>query len=124
MKIFSLESKTSLVGWSVVLGSMISLLGFITIRTTYQQDFCTLKSTDFYTSHPTYDCPPGRLINTVDSYGWPFQVKNTNDYYPAELSPNVFFEKEFFLDFIFWTCVTFIILSLGRYFRKKKTVSS
>ena len=90
MKIFSLQSKWALAGWSVVLGAVLDYL--ITSQTYEGMSCLAVVGTR---------CP-------LAEAGWPFKIGiwQQADYY------NLW-------NFLFWILITLIILTLIRYFKYK-----
>jgi hypothetical protein len=95
MKIFSLESKTGLVAWSVVLGFLVNAVVYFTTR-----------HVDILGGFSSSDLSP---VN-VTSFGLPFHYYTTG----TDLS-HLFYP----FNLLFWILVVFIILFIIRYFRKK-----
>ena len=108
MKIFSLQSKISLVLWSVILGFLLGLAMLpLSIKPDGQiasdcNNLVILSKTATSTTGSITDCLP------ASSFGWPIAASQTNGIYFL------------ILDFIFWILAVFISLSLIRYFKIKK----
>lgn len=96
MKIFSLESKAGLVVWSVILGIVIERIIFPLSEIPYPAD-----GPAFYVTR-----------------GFPFI------YYMSLAEFNPYDYSKLVLNLLVWIVVVLIILSLVRYFRKKKAVLS
>ncbi|MBI4053759.1 MAG: hypothetical protein HY397_00340 [Candidatus Doudnabacteria bacterium] len=94
MKIFSLKTKKHVVGWSVVMGS---ITGFSINRYVGFE-------TAFYCSFPGHELAICRFT------GWPFKIA---------FSAQVFDEKAYLLNFLFWSSLSFLtvllVLSLVRW---------
>lgn len=89
MKIFTLETKKHLAGWSVILGAV--LLAYISLSIT-----------------KTVPCDSGIfgfISGNCKSFGWPFSITLFEP--PTKL----------FLNFVFWVLVSFLMLGVLR--RKK-----
>ncbi len=100
MKLFNLQSKWHLAGWSVVLGSVIF----------YAVDRITLKQG----LPPSFAGIPGNIYYFG---GWPF-------HYRYAVGPFVSANPEiaspaYLYNLFFWILTVFIILSLIRYFKKR-----
>ncbi len=91
MKIFSLQSKTGLAAWSVVLGFLIDVVASLLTLNSYQPD-CFLGP-----------CPK------IYDFGFPFK---NHELFLGDLSV-------LFLNLFFWILISFIILLVIRRFRKK-----
>lgn len=97
MKIFSLQTKKHLVGWSVVWGLFIN---FVAKLVTYRKDTCNPWVMDTCTK--------------IESYGYPWRYYETGGKYEVELSN---------FNIYFWLFVSLIILSLIRYFKYHRGIS-
>ncbi len=97
MKIFSLESKGSLLGWSIVLGFVVNTAIFEFTKRVYIA--CT-----FWPCQRSFE---------AYRYGWPI-VADTGD-----LGPAIDVKPIYLLNLFFWFFSVLIILSLIRYFRNK-----
>lgn len=109
MKIFSLETKKHLAGWSVGLGMLLNILTFI-----------------FYTAKKCIDCSKNTCLmmpgaNCDYIFGWPlskaysiFNLVNGNPPATVYMKYGIFW-----LNLLFWALVVFIVLSLIRHFRNK-----
>jgi hypothetical protein len=98
MKIFSLETKTNLVGWSLVLGILIS----------------GLVACVFHQQAVFFDGG-----STSNLFGAPFEW---SIFHHQELLKTHYYSYSLvglFYNILFWGLVVFIFLSLVRYFRKK-----
>ncbi len=102
MKIFSLETKKYVLGWSVVLGALTNWA--IMILTTRSSNGLSLDSHSVACS----DCYQAHM-------GWPFALK-----YAALIRYDYENRLAGAGNFIFWIFIVFIILSLVRHFRNKK----
>lgn len=115
MKIFSLQSKTGLVAWSVVLGLLVSLTLYIVSQ-------ISINVTVNCIPQPGLGCLDdlGGYTKKVD-YGWPIKYHAYNLTYDYSIS--VFYiildKYSFVLNSFFWIAVVFYILRIVRYFRKK-----
>ncbi len=108
MKLFSLESKLSLVGWSVLSGLLANTLFY------------------YFSKVKIFDCFDLDCQREVIDYGWPFKFLpyKLNGYVPSTVKEILFYpviRYIFILDSLFWILIVFIILSLIRYFKKKNT---
>ena len=114
MKIFSLQSKTGLVVWSLVLGVLVGV--FVNNFFVSQPSFCNVPNQAF--------APELQELSTCDSqfrlHGWPVKYPQINKAY--DISSNDVQDVYIQLyNYAFWVVVVLIILSLIRYFKKKNT---
>ena len=97
MKIFSLQSKTGLAVWSVVVGLVLSILISISTQAYTESAFQTVCASSY-------------------AHGWPAVVRVSvcqgNNYFS-------FNNTNEWINLFFWILVVLIILSLIRYFKKK-----
>lgn len=104
MKIFSLESKWHLVGWSLVLGFIINNL-------------INLKLLKFISTMPMAVFPAYEKYTT----GYPFHItvyaRNNN---PEILAASSLFNAYGFANLMFWVFIAFIIFLFARHFKYKK----
>ena len=133
MKIFSLETKKHLVGWSVVLGLVlfitVSFLVFIKPTKSTCADTCTLdigwpvifgnigtQQWDKIHSQPSFSFKNGILVfNKIRNSKVP--ILNIEVQF---LTRQEYFLFSFVQIWILYSILVFIILSLVRHFRKKK----
>jgi hypothetical protein len=114
MKIFSLQSRTNLWAWSVVLAFIIDLVLYavsqieITVKQTCSSGMGCL---DYL----------GGYRRTID-LGWPFKFHGYVLPYDPSTSAGyiILVQYSFILNLLFWILVSLIILSLIRYFRNKR----
>ena len=99
MKIFSLQSKTSLVIWSVVLGFAPLLFIFLATSTSCRSLPCVGRE-----GFPL-------VFKIVDFRRIPEQLMGVNN--------SQFFVSYLIIDFLFWILLAFLILFIARHFRKK-----
>ena len=104
MKIFSLESKTSLMLWSVALGVVITFILTLFYRTTYVvNDYSSI-------------CKAGmKCIEKIYAikFGWPVALDSSISWSLSKTA------LVFISNSVFWFLVIFIILSLISYFQYK-----
>jgi hypothetical protein len=114
MKIFSLQSKTYLAVWSVVLGVLINLFLFypIFLFAHSETPAIGLPMPGIITDPKCfpYGCPS---LNPNPIAGWPVQ------YFKADIYNNSILTK-LLLNLLFWILAVYIILNLIRYFKTKK----
>lgn len=124
MKIFSLETKTHLAVWSVVLGlAIVSGLyvmsetplfdGGLARPTTYTNTNCldSLNNCGF-----AYD--PYNLLKA--DYGWPVKFKNHDGFsFPPSTQEIIMYEWHlaFVFDFVFWSLFIFIMLLIAKKYK-------
>jgi hypothetical protein len=96
MKIFSLQSKTGLSIWVLILALVLNVVTFLNTKTPVY-----FKDGMFGTSILGF------------SYGWPLSYLQMEAGSPL-------LTKEFVIDLCFWSVLVLIILSIIRYFRNKK----
>lgn len=121
MKIFSLETKKHLVGWSVVLGMLLSLSVFAYSPLTHES--VEIRGSKAYGSFGfplqvkrqiVYDnmlnCPPGAICESPRL--WPD--------YGEPRGYTFYYQLNFWLNLLFWFLVSLIILSLIRHFKNRK----
>ncbi len=102
MSIFSLQTKKHLVGWSAVLGIIISL---------------------FFTFYPRVLQDPLDHWSRVVKFGWPIWYTVIYTDYGAVNFPK-FYYVLISTNLLFWIVVCLIILFLIRYFKNYKEVKS
>lgn len=99
MKIFSLETKTNLVGWSVILGFLFNAIILML---------------------PIWGKSPGGLSEYIEIIGgWPVYLRIPFDFINGSYFQATLTNVGYLCDLFFWILVAFIILSLVRHFRKK-----
>jgi hypothetical protein len=94
MKIFSLQSKTSLVIWSIFFGVMAQILS---IFVSWQVGIWEISQCN---------C----LVTGTTNVGWPFSFT----------SDSMFGNKAFWLGIIFWMLIVYIILFITRKLKYRK----
>ena len=98
MKIFSLQSKLGLIGWSLILGLIIEEIIF---RTTYRF-FPPEAGIAYIPEHiPVYAIPP------FQAGSWPI-LRGSN-----------FFATEHLINGIFWILIVVVFLSLFKYLKAR-----
>lgn len=99
MKIFSLETKINLVGWSVGLG--------------FLADMVASRFSNTHNCNPV-GLEPGACI-FFEKHGWPFR------YQLSDIGVDYLFivHNIVWLNLLFWVLAVFIILFAARYFRRK-----
>ena len=101
MKLFNLQSKTGLVGWSAVLSLVINYaLHF------YSRNGSPILATVIY--------PDEKIA------GWPLSYMVYGGWPPYQYVSNADFIS-LFVNFVFWTLAVFIVLSLIRYIKNKNS---
>jgi hypothetical protein len=112
MKIFSLESRTGLLGWSIVMGLAVGILAvFLTLRTTNDDIHGTIKYAERWGGFPfTMLIQRKPVCDIIDGCG---EFQNSSWQYVGEA--HVLQIKYLF----FWILISFIILFTIRHFRKK-----
>jgi ABC-type dipeptide/oligopeptide/nickel transport system permease component len=122
MKIFSLQSKTSLVAWSVVLGVLITT-GLYVKNLVDRPVLCyNIPGVNCFETEERID----KYYNT--DYGWPIKFFKYNENHASiEIGPifyNQVLKYSFIFNTLFWFLVIAIVLSLLRYFRNKNKPTS
>src|SRR3989344_411053 len=110
MKIFSLETKKHLVGWSLVVGIITSVfvnkVSFIP-----ELNNCVSLGTFGIASTAPVFCFSGQ-----GSYGFPIRL---SEGYTRVGLPTLYERMQPFINNLFWIISVFIVLSLIRHFRNK-----
>lgn len=114
-KIFSLQTKTHLLAWSVIFGFIITLA-------LYCLSFRQVTNTD--------DCRPTETIYCLSSayeferpldYGWPFKFHGYSLPYDPSTSASyiIITQYSFVFNMLFWILVVYGVLHLAKHFRNK-----
>ena len=123
MRIFSLQSKTGLVAWSLFTGAIIgflisTLISFpLCYSTSGQPQVLLNNQTQQEMTVGDYDCMYG-----VRDYGFPFKF-STQDVHSMESVTRIVPDDAVQItlqNIVFWILAVLIILSLIRYFKIKK----